>query len=160
MAGHEKVYGICENKCFVEVLPKAQAATKTKVDKIDRIVKVLMKLYPNNLIIIDDEYVEIKDGNPRIIIPTNQLQTGTHEYIFALDITGGYVDKFGFTGYHSSHYDDITIKVKINNETVWSSEESGKVYRDDFFEVENLSALDGTEIITAEITRTSHGVDY
>lgn len=38
MAGHNKVFGICENKCLVEVLPKAEAATKdnlnAKVSKI------------------------------------------------------------------------------------------------------------------------------
>lgn len=28
MAGHEKVYGVCENKCFVETMSKEQVGTK------------------------------------------------------------------------------------------------------------------------------------
>lgn len=92
---HDKVYGICENKCMIEVLSKNKAATKQSVDDtISELNKLKINrkhinantehtdrvvLYNNtkneNVNITQNNYVP--PGNPLVIIFRMTTSTGS-----------------------------------------------------------------------------------
>lgn len=97
MSDHEKVFGVCENKCFVEVLPKADAATKTEVVKR---TDIQYKKFTFNGTItaggtLYSNEVTVDGATPNNIIPLGIKRTDSSPGTWLVtggDI-GGYVDR-------------------------------------------------------------------
>lgn len=72
MAGHNKVFGICENKCLVEVLPKAEAATKREVEQTQQEIINALKAKPYTF--INDVFVSEESRETVIIEIPNKIE--------------------------------------------------------------------------------------
>ena len=93
MAGHKKVYGVCENKCLVEVLPKEQAATKEVVAEINQLLD-----YIN--IEIDYSWKTDSDSENNFFI--NKIKHSSNEWVDVdVDLNNGYLTFYPKSSFES-----------------------------------------------------------
>lgn len=80
MEEHTKLYGICENKCLVEVVPKKDTVTKTELEKMKK--EMFLLIYP-----VGSIYFSTSNTNPSDNFGGTWAQWGSGRVPVGVDVT-------------------------------------------------------------------------